>query len=150
MDCSDPLRPTSKRTSSFSSTVSPKKLREGSTHSTNMFEVIEPESEISEADNVQNLHWRNDDDDPVLLFFKSMAMTVKTFEPQVIPEVKSRIFNIINEFEVKAIQKKYGSSMQIEVIREVSNPDEVVVGETSLNIEDKYSHTSSFHHSNIR
>lgn len=48
----------------------------------------------------------NCDNDPVMLFFKSMAMTVKTFEPHLIVEAKSRIFQIVNEIELKSIQVK--------------------------------------------
>lgn len=35
-------------------------------------------------------------------------MTVKTFEPHLIVEAKSRIFQIVNEIELKSIQVKDG------------------------------------------
>ncbi|XP_034188579.2 uncharacterized protein LOC117608097 isoform X1 [Osmia lignaria lignaria] len=40
-----------------------------------------------------------EDCDPVLSFFKSMAMTVKTFTPDLIAEAKYRVFHVVNELE---------------------------------------------------
>lgn len=51
-------------------------------------------------------HQSNADNDPILLFFKSMAMTVKSFEPHLIVEAKARICEIVNAIELKSIQIK--------------------------------------------
>ncbi|KAK1124298.1 hypothetical protein K0M31_006670 [Melipona bicolor] len=46
-----------------------------------------------------------EDTDPVCTFFKSMAMTVKTFPPHLIAEAKYRVFEIINELEKKPLEQ---------------------------------------------
>ncbi|KAJ8968442.1 hypothetical protein NQ314_002301 [Rhamnusium bicolor] len=43
---------------------------------------------------------------PGLLFFKSMGITVNTFESELIAEAKSRIFGIVNELEIRSIRTK--------------------------------------------
>lgn len=46
----------------------------------------------------------DDDSDPVLIFFKSMALTVRHLEPELIVEAKSRILAIVSELEMKSLQ----------------------------------------------
>ncbi|CAG9863869.1 unnamed protein product [Phyllotreta striolata] len=131
-DCSDPLRPAKR-----SASPSPSSKRRRDENFNDSPELLEQDSRMSD---IQNISWKNDDEDPVLLFFKSMALTVKTFEPHLIPEVKSRIFGIVNEFETKAVRKKCG------VADRTNDSDESPLdGQVSaFHIENKYSLSSSF------
>ncbi|XP_071056623.1 uncharacterized protein [Onthophagus taurus] len=52
---------------------------------------------------------RSDDEDPTLSFFRSMALTVKTFPPNFIAAAKSKIFEVVSEFEIRSLQIKQGS-----------------------------------------
>lgn len=45
-----------------------------------------------------------DDCDATLIFFKSMAMTVKKFPPHLVAEAKISVLKIINDLEIKSSQ----------------------------------------------
>ncbi|KAF2891404.1 hypothetical protein ILUMI_14769 [Ignelater luminosus] len=47
---------------------------------------------------------KDDDSDPVLTFFRSMALTVKDLGPNLIVEAKSRILAVVSELEMKSLQ----------------------------------------------
>ncbi|KAF2903301.1 hypothetical protein ILUMI_02890 [Ignelater luminosus] len=47
---------------------------------------------------------KDDSSDPVLIFFRSMALTVRNLEPDLIVEAKSRILAIVSELEMKSLQ----------------------------------------------
>ena len=53
------------------------------------------------------------DSDPTSLFFKSIAMTVKTFPPQLIAEAKASVFTIINALELRALRVRDNGASDI-------------------------------------
>lgn len=73
---------------------------------TKIFDLLQKRSSEREKILHEMSSSKNDDADPLLLFFKSMAMTVKTFEPQLIAEAKARIFGIVNELEIRSLQTR--------------------------------------------
>ncbi|CAI6345567.1 unnamed protein product [Macrosiphum euphorbiae] len=58
--------------------------------------------------------------DPIQIFFKSMASTVATFPPELAVEAKTRVFNIISELELRAIKAKASNTTSVEPIVPVS------------------------------
>lgn len=44
--------------------------------------------------------------DPIQIFFKSMALTVSTFPPELAVEAKMRVFNIVSEMELRSLKAK--------------------------------------------
>lgn len=44
--------------------------------------------------------------DPIQMFFKSMALTVSTFPPELAVEAKMRVFNIVSEMELRSLKVK--------------------------------------------
>lgn len=53
--------------------------------------------------------------DPIQIFFKSMASTVATFPPELAVEAKTKVFNIISEMELRSLKAKtsyYTSSVE--------------------------------------
>ena len=55
---------------------------------------------------MKNFRERNiEEDDPTLMFFKSMAMTVKSFPPELIVEAKSRVYEIVSTLELQSIRQ---------------------------------------------
>ncbi|KAJ8965702.1 hypothetical protein NQ317_006743 [Molorchus minor] len=55
---------------------------------------------------------KNIEEDAVSTFFKSLAMTVKTFPPELIVQAKSRIHTIITELELQSIQQSQSQFSQ--------------------------------------
>ena len=95
--------PSGRRSSEDSSTPAPKKRR-GSNSNAAVLEILEKSS----AERQKLLHaittTAQQDTDSISLFFRSMAETVKTFQPQFILEAKAAVFKIINEIEIKSLQ----------------------------------------------
>ncbi|XP_023311380.1 transcription factor Adf-1-like [Anoplophora glabripennis] len=75
---------------------------------TQILEILKQRSADREKimENIKSSKSDAADQDPVLLFFKSMAITVNTFEPELIAEAKARIFGIVNELEIRSIRTK--------------------------------------------
>lgn len=70
---------------------------------------------------------RRGDHDPIQTFFKSMATTVATFPPELAIEAKTRVFNIISEMELRALNAKASYTSSIEPILGTSHmPPKVV------------------------
>lgn len=49
---------------------------------------------------------QQDCNDPIQIFFKSMALTVATFPLEMAVEAKTRVFNIISEMELRLLKEK--------------------------------------------
>lgn len=75
----------------------------------------------------------DDEYDPVLTFFRSMALTVKNFEPELITEAKTRIFSVVMELEQRALQARNNSSHFVKVEPE----DGVTLEETEISVTEK-------------
>jgi len=64
---------------------------------------------------------RQGDHDPIQTFFKSMASTVATFPPELAIEAKTRVFNIISEMELRALNGKASYTSSVEPILRTSH-----------------------------
>ncbi|XP_078034503.1 uncharacterized protein LOC144468711 [Augochlora pura] len=69
-----------------------------------MLEIFRGRSVDGER-SIESLKKTNEDNDPTLTFFKSMAMVVRTFSPNLIVEAKREVFNIIHELELRSIRE---------------------------------------------
>lgn len=75
---------------------------------TKILEILEKRANEREKIMEQLNISASDDADPTLLFFKSMALTVKTFPPHLIATAKSKIFQVVSELEMSSLQFKQG------------------------------------------
>ncbi|XP_076663529.1 uncharacterized protein LOC143366364 [Andrena cerasifolii] len=104
------IEPSRRKTSNDTSTPAPKRRR---SISNAILEILERNM----AERQKLLHnitrASEQDSDPISLFFKSMAATVKNFRPDFILEAKAAVFHIINEIELKSLQAAGASTSNI-------------------------------------
>ncbi|KAJ8928436.1 hypothetical protein NQ314_019025 [Rhamnusium bicolor] len=98
-----------KRTGSSTPTSCLKKRKD---NSGKIIEILQKRS--TERENLlKNICGKNiEEEDAVLTFFKSLAMTVKSFPPELIVQAKSRVHHIISELELQSIQQSQSQFSQ--------------------------------------
>ncbi|KAJ8941007.1 hypothetical protein NQ314_010516 [Rhamnusium bicolor] len=98
-----------KRTGSSTPTSCLKKRKD---NSQKIIEILQKRS--TERENLlKNICGKNiEEEDAVLTFFKSLAMTVKSFQPELIVQAKSRVHHIISELELQSIQQSQSQFSQ--------------------------------------
>ncbi|GJQ87164.1 hypothetical protein Trydic_g12519 [Trypoxylus dichotomus] len=80
----------------------PSELRKTESNST----ISKNRSQDLDADDTSRRKKLDDDYDPVLTFFRSMALMVKNFEPEMIAEAKSKVFGVVMELEQRSLREK--------------------------------------------
>ncbi|KAJ8938643.1 hypothetical protein NQ314_011382 [Rhamnusium bicolor] len=98
-----------KRTGSSTPTSCLKKRKD---NSGKIIEILQKRS--TERENLlKNICGKNiEEEDAVLTFFKSLAMTVKSFPPELIVQAKFRVHHIISELELQSIQQSQSQFSQ--------------------------------------
>ncbi|KAJ8930160.1 hypothetical protein NQ314_017056 [Rhamnusium bicolor] len=98
-----------KRTGSSTPTSCLKKRKD---NSGKIIEILQKRS--TERENLlKNICGKNiEEEDAVLMFFKSLAMTVKSFPPELMVQAKSRVHHIISELELQSIQQSQSQVSQ--------------------------------------
>jgi len=69
---------------------------------------------------IKEIKQQSENNDPMQIFFKSMASTVSTFPPELAIEAKQKVFNIITELELRALKTKVNTSSSLEPIASTS------------------------------